>query len=261
MRQVLELNPRAERAWLWLSSVVETEAERRVCLQQVLAMNPANDAARRGLEHLATTNDMRSVPTQPKVIPQSPAGPVGGDEIPDQPQADRPDRETGQPTTGGTRSDRKRIAWTVTVVLGLIVTILAFVLPTQLRNRGRQAGTPTPNVQDEVLEVIYEHVAAHNAEDIDKYVATIHSAFGDQESLRDSIEQMYDTYDLETVIRDVEVLEASESVARVSFVLITRKVRGPVFLDNRVDGVFTLRREEGDWKLYDQEIVNFEYLE
>ncbi len=42
-----------ETAWLWLSSVVKTDEERRICLENVLVLNPDSEPARRGLERLA----------------------------------------------------------------------------------------------------------------------------------------------------------------------------------------------------------------
>jgi Tfp pilus assembly protein PilF len=39
--QVLQLDDRDEQAWLWLSAVLGTEAERRQCLERVLSVNPA----------------------------------------------------------------------------------------------------------------------------------------------------------------------------------------------------------------------------
>jgi len=55
-RQVLlhvtELDERSEQAWLWLSGVVESLADRRVCLENVLTINPDNPYARKGLRLL-----------------------------------------------------------------------------------------------------------------------------------------------------------------------------------------------------------------
>lgn len=52
LRQVVEREPRNEQAWLWLSGVVETDEQRMTCLQNVLAINPHNQAAWRGLDTL-----------------------------------------------------------------------------------------------------------------------------------------------------------------------------------------------------------------
>ncbi len=49
LMQVLEADEENEAAWLWLSSVMEDEAARRTCLENVLALNPDNVAARRTL--------------------------------------------------------------------------------------------------------------------------------------------------------------------------------------------------------------------
>jgi tetratricopeptide (TPR) repeat protein len=49
---VVELDERNERAWLWLSGVVDSRDDRRVCLENVLAINPGNPHARQGLRHL-----------------------------------------------------------------------------------------------------------------------------------------------------------------------------------------------------------------
>lgn len=45
LKQVVELEPRNETAWLWLSGVVETDEQRIVCLENVLDINPANKVA------------------------------------------------------------------------------------------------------------------------------------------------------------------------------------------------------------------------
>ena len=50
--QVTELDERNEQAWLWLSGVVESLKDRRVCLENVLAINPDNGYAQEGLRWL-----------------------------------------------------------------------------------------------------------------------------------------------------------------------------------------------------------------
>lgn len=52
LQQALQADPRSEQGWLWMSAVVETDAERRLCLERVLSINPHNQTARAGLEKL-----------------------------------------------------------------------------------------------------------------------------------------------------------------------------------------------------------------
>ncbi|XSG76822.1 hypothetical protein ACP8Y2_07400 [Herpetosiphon llansteffanensis] len=55
LRQALNADASNEQAWLWLSAVEATNSEKIAALQQVLAINPANAAAKRGLEMLKPT--------------------------------------------------------------------------------------------------------------------------------------------------------------------------------------------------------------
>ncbi len=64
LMDVLRANDRNETAWLWLSGVVASNDERRICLENVLTLNPGNQTARRGLEKLAASEaEAASQPT------------------------------------------------------------------------------------------------------------------------------------------------------------------------------------------------------
>jgi hypothetical protein len=52
LRQVVEQDPDSELAWMWLTQCVDTNQERRECLEQVLRINPDNEKARNALEKL-----------------------------------------------------------------------------------------------------------------------------------------------------------------------------------------------------------------
>ncbi|MGD2078127.1 MAG: hypothetical protein PVH18_07070, partial [Chloroflexota bacterium] len=57
LHSVVEAEPENEDAWLWLSAVVESDADKRLCLENVLVLNPEHEAARRGLARLAVVDD------------------------------------------------------------------------------------------------------------------------------------------------------------------------------------------------------------
>jgi hypothetical protein len=52
LMKVIELDEQNEQAWLWLSGAVEDPADQQVALENVLALNPANQAAQDGLRYL-----------------------------------------------------------------------------------------------------------------------------------------------------------------------------------------------------------------
>ena len=75
LANLLKTNPQDEVAWLWMSSVVDTDDQRRYCLTQVLMINSHNELAQRGLEKLKLKNQIESnpiTPTQQENIPSIP---------------------------------------------------------------------------------------------------------------------------------------------------------------------------------------------
>jgi hypothetical protein len=75
------------------------------------------------------------------------------------------------------------------------------------------------------------------------------------------LQTVFGDYDLSYFVSYVEVIELSNREAVVSFVLTTRRIRGGPFSDNRVTGEWTLRPEDGVWKIYDQKVSDVEYLD
>ena len=79
LRQAIEQDEDNEQAWLWLSSVVESPDEQRLCLENVVAINPSNAFARAGLRRLAGTitppagktedSGQRPIPPAPQAPP------------------------------------------------------------------------------------------------------------------------------------------------------------------------------------------------
>ncbi len=66
LTQVIQGDPRSEAAWLWLSSVLDTPQGRAYCLRKVLALNPRNQTAQKGLAALEAT------PPAPTIVAQTP---------------------------------------------------------------------------------------------------------------------------------------------------------------------------------------------
>lgn len=56
LMRVLQTNEHDEQAWLWLSRVMETPEEQRICLENVLVINPSNSAAQAGLAKMTNAS-------------------------------------------------------------------------------------------------------------------------------------------------------------------------------------------------------------
>jgi hypothetical protein len=68
--QALQQNKQSEMAWLWLSGAVDTNDERRACLETVLSINPNNGPAQRGLAQLPPK--LPSPPPKPVTVSAPP---------------------------------------------------------------------------------------------------------------------------------------------------------------------------------------------
>jgi len=64
--RVVDADENSVRAWLWLSGVVTTLEDREVCLQNVLALDPVNEAAQRGLAKVRA-----EIEATPEIEPES----------------------------------------------------------------------------------------------------------------------------------------------------------------------------------------------
>jgi hypothetical protein len=74
LAEVIRSDPRNEAAWLWMSAVLDSDEQRRTCLERVLAINPDNPTARRGLARLGSSLGGAS-PTGPASQLAGPASP------------------------------------------------------------------------------------------------------------------------------------------------------------------------------------------
>lgn len=74
LMRAVELDQENATAWLWLSGVVDSLDEREVCLENVLTLNPAHEAARQGLAWVREQKEIARS-SSPEAMPLAPASP------------------------------------------------------------------------------------------------------------------------------------------------------------------------------------------
>ena len=111
-----------------------------------------------------------------------------------------------------------------------------------------------------VKDVILKNTQAGNDEDVAAYISTMDKDNKNYAHLEDMMNTIFSTYDLNYQVKDLKVTELKDDEAKVEFVQITKKVKGPTFRDNRIEGVHTLHKSNGEWKIYDTEIKKIDYL-
>ena len=120
--------------------------------------------------------------------------------------------------------------------------------------------SPSPEEQ-EVIAVVKENLQTFEKEDFEAHMKTIHEESAIYEQTKNTVKLIMNQYDLKFELEDVEVLELAADEAQVRYVQTTKKIDGPEFKNNRVKGVHTLKKFNGDWKLFSSAIENIEYLD
>jgi hypothetical protein len=119
LESVLDADERNEQAWLWLSGVLDDVEDRTICLENVLTINPGNQAARQGLAALRSTSQTG----QPAV----PGTPVAAREP--SPVAGQPQAPARRAASGLSIADnRPFIVITFVLVLLLICTVVSILI-------------------------------------------------------------------------------------------------------------------------------------
>src|SRR5258706_4224731 len=78
LQEAVKRDPQSEPAWLWLSSVAKDDKERIFCLKQLLAINPNNENAIKGLRQLGVGVEDQPASAQPQRKGTSPLGAQAG---------------------------------------------------------------------------------------------------------------------------------------------------------------------------------------
>jgi len=278
LKKVLQNDPKNTDAWLALSEYLEKDEHIKKCLERVLALDPGNQIARQRLDQLNNPEiplflqgmeefgtewgqpkyeenqpdiDSSSTPPEVEITPT-----LESESITESPKTDI------KPRTKRKAPKKKSSGRTLEIALGGVVAIIlcSIVGVLLLPNSGSLfAAKPTPTVEDPRL-VIQENMRAANFEDIDAYMATIYPRTLVMAVTESTLKDLNDRYDLSYRATNLQILEQDKKEARVSFVLTTRKIRGPAFQNNQATGVFILRKHEGQWKIYDQEIEKVDYI-
>lgn len=289
LKQVISQEPKNVAAWLTLADVVQKPELAEKCLQQVLKIDPGNQAAQQGLQkYQSPYPDSEFQQGEPEPAPQSlderlqsfaqPSMEVADPwDIPRQtmspprpapPGADAPvTSEQKLPSTSTQLRKPKRSGRWLEISLIAILCVMAvcvlglfIFLP---NNASGEAGSPASEAAvptEDPVAVIIANIRASNAESIPHYMATIHSKSPSYQSTKEMTRQAFDLFDLSYKVSGLKIKKQTKNEVVVAFTLTTRKIRGPEFRDNRISGDMILRKDDDRWKIYTQVVHDIKYL-
>lgn len=108
--------------------------------------------------------------------------------------------------------------------------------------------------------VVEANVKYMNEEKYEEAMNTIHKDSPAYQVSDTMIKQLFDMYDLNYKIASMKVLEHNDSKAKIEFVQITTKLKGPEFKNNQSRGIHTLKKDGDSWKIYSTEMTDFKLL-
>lgn len=273
LEQAIELDERNVQAWLWLSGVVDTNEDRRICLENVLAIEPDNAAAMKGLTRL---NERLTVPLTGNTGSWSKGEVQAAHNNAGNGTTTTLESQTTAATLPQSQAKQGDRLTTILLALGVVFFVIAIFVAGLVLLRPMISGVGTGDKTVEVapaevgpavdpgravLATMHENVAAMNAGDVPRYMATIHSSSPSYRETERMMEQLVADYVLQATWDKAEVIEVGRQEARVDFVLTTRKISGPAFRDNRIKGEMLLRQEDGRWKIYNQQVDDITYID
>ena len=117
--------------------------------------------------------------------------------------------------------------------------------------------------EEEALKaVMVNNVTALQEENVEKYMATLHPESPGYAKMELLCPQIFQIYDLAHKLIDIEVLSVSSGEAKVRTVQEARRLSGPEnYRHNRSTMVHTLKKYQGEWKLFQSDQESMEYIE
>lgn len=108
--------------------------------------------------------------------------------------------------------------------------------------------------------VIEANAKYMNEEKFDEAMNTIHKDSPAYPATESMLKQLFDRYDLDYKVLSMKVIQETETDAKIEFVQITSKLKGPEFKNNKATGVHTLKKDGDSWKIYSTEMTDVQFL-
>ncbi|WP_075618271.1 DUF2628 domain-containing protein [Paenisporosarcina indica] len=119
-------------------------------------------------------------------------------------------------------------------------------------------------IEEEILDLIQENTRALESEDQEKYMSMIHknSDISLYEQTKETIESLFDYYDIAYDIRDIEFLSVTDEQVKVRLTQTTTLLEGgDDFRDNDSILIHTFKPQDGTWKFSTSEVESVSYFD
>ena len=122
-------------------------------------------------------------------------------------------------------------------------------------------GVGEPASDDVVRALFEENAAALEAEDLDRYMATLNPESPHYRSTAELMQHLFETYDLAVTIDDLMIMQRTDDEITVRLIQTTTSRAASDFSDNRQTTINMLRQYRGRWLITQTVVVKTESFE
>ncbi|MBV9791231.1 MAG: hypothetical protein JOZ51_23755 [Chloroflexi bacterium] len=148
LHELTQAEPLRPEGWLWLAAAQDDPIQKRVCLQQALALDPGNQHAAAGLRALEQQTG------SPTIQPTAATAPITEPAAVETPATANVANRLAQPRFTTTGKRERRISWPIVALVGALVILIPLAI--WLFGQGPAAQA---TVSAAALLLVIEHVA------------------------------------------------------------------------------------------------------
>ncbi len=103
---------------------------------------------------------------------------------------------------------------------------------------------------DSIVSFFLKIAKISQSEDVQGYESIVHPDSPNREQIIAAIEFVWEIYDLDVKFNSLEIVEFSQTEAKVKTTQITKEVGGAEFQDNIGISIQTIRKHNDTWKMF-----------
>ncbi|MCG6980304.1 MAG: hypothetical protein LJE88_02745 [Deltaproteobacteria bacterium] len=116
------------------------------------------------------------------------------------------------------------------------------------------------DIQNTINSVVITNVQAVQAENLDAVMKTIHTQSPGYLTTKQQLQPLFDNHDLKYQILSFTYIGRDNQYAVARVKQSTQKLSGPTFHNNVLDMIQVFRQEKGQWKFWNQAILEVTYV-
>jgi hypothetical protein len=112
-----------------------------------------------------------------------------------------------------------------------------------------------------IKKMIQRQITAMNKCDVGGYMATVDPSVPQYEQTKQTMTMLFSKYKLKATVESVKVAMVSSDTAKVTMTVVTSKISGPAFRNNRMVSINTVVKRNGKWLTSATKVSKLDYLD